>query len=70
MALGGGPEAPPLLPLEIMEFRKLVTTSCKRPSTDAQQKFVKKIDNIPAFALPAEETCQSALKLAERGLIG
>jgi hypothetical protein len=35
-----------------------------------QQKFVKKLDSIPSVALPAEETCRSALNLVERGLIG
>jgi hypothetical protein len=31
---------------------------------------VKKLDNIPTVTLPVEETCRSALNLAERGLIG
>jgi hypothetical protein len=71
MAPGGGPEAPPPpLPPELDAFRKLVVACNKQPASDSQQKFVKKLDNIPSIDLPGEETCRSALTLAERGLIG
>lgn len=66
---GGGPEAlPPLADLEA--FKKLVNTCGKRPATEQQQKFVKRLTNIPTIALPSEDPCRSALNLAERGLIG
>jgi hypothetical protein len=67
MASGGGPEAPPPLPPEITAFRKLVAANDKCPTTGIQQKFVKKLDNIPSVDLPAEEPCRSALNLAESG---
>jgi hypothetical protein len=71
MAPGGGPEAaPPPLPPEIDSFRKLIATCNKRPASYSQQKFIKKLDNIPSINLPPEETCRSALNLVKRGLIG
>jgi hypothetical protein len=51
-------------------FRKLVATSNKRPTSEHQQKFVKKLETIPTVALSTEEPCRSALNLTERGLIG
>jgi hypothetical protein len=70
MDAGGGsvPTSPPLP--EIDAFRKMVAEASKRPSSAAQQKFVKKLDCIPSVELPLEETCRSAVNLADRGLIG
>jgi hypothetical protein len=71
MAMRGDPEAPPPLPPEITAFGKLVAANRKRPATGIQQKFVKKLDNIPPLVdLPAEEPCRSALNLTDQGIIG
>ena len=70
MESGGGPEAPLPPPLEVLAFNKLIAASNKCPLTGSQQMFVKKLDSIPSVALQIEETCLSALNLAERGLIG
>jgi hypothetical protein len=66
---GGLKDSPPI-PTEIVASRKMVASSYKHLATDAHQKFVKNMDSIPIVTLPAEETCRSALKLVERGLIG
>lgn len=66
----GSSEIPPPSPPEVEAFKKLVAASGKWPITGAQQKFVKKLDNIPTVVLSIEETCRSALNLVERGLIG
>ena len=63
-------EGDPPLPPDLEAFRSLVAASEKRPPSVSQQKFVKKLDNIPTVTLPAEDACRSALNLAERGLIG
>jgi hypothetical protein len=65
MAPGGGPEAAPPLPPELNVFRKLVATCNKHPTSEQQQKFVKKLETIPTVALPTEEPCRSALNLVE-----
>jgi hypothetical protein len=65
MAPGGGPEAAPPLPPELIMFRNLVATCNKCPSSEQQQKFVKKLETIPTVALPTEEPCRSTLNLAE-----
>jgi hypothetical protein len=69
--LGRGPRGSPTpLPSEIDAFKKLFVACNKQPASDSLQKFVKKLDNIPSIDLPIEETCRSALNLAERELIG
>jgi hypothetical protein len=55
---------------KIDAFRKLVVEASKRLPSAAQQKFVKKLECIPSVELPLEETCRSAVNLADRGLIG
>lgn len=70
MDLGGGSEAPLSSPPEVEAFRKLIAAAGKRTISRSQQKFVKKLDNIPMVELPVEETCKSVLNLVERGLIG
>ena len=70
MDQGGGSEAPPPPILEVEAFRNLLDAAGKRPIFGSQQKFVKKMDNIPTVEFPMEETSRSALNLAERGLIG
>ena len=70
MASGGGLEAPIPPPPEFLAFKKLIVARRKGPFTESQQNFVKKPDSIPSVTLPIEETCRSALNLAERGLIG
>jgi hypothetical protein len=69
MDVGGGaiPTPPPLSELEA--FRKLVAAASKRPPSAVQQKFVKKLDNIPSVELPLEETCRTTVNLADKGLI-
>ena len=57
-------------PPDLEAFRSLVAAAEKRPPSASQQKFVKKLDNIPTVSLPVEDACRSALNLAERGLIG
>ena len=57
-------------PPEVTAFRKLIASGTKRPPSATQQKFIKRMDTIPSVALPEEDTCKSALNLAERGLIG
>jgi hypothetical protein len=69
MDAGGGATNPPPFP-ELKEFRKLVAAASKRPPSAVQQKFVKKLDNIPNVELPLEETCRSTVNLVDRGLIG
>lgn len=64
MDLGGGSEIPPPSPPVVEAFKKLVAAAGKRLIIGAQQKFVKKLDNIPMVVLPVEETCRSALNLA------
>ena len=66
---GGGPVASPPLPPELEAFRSLIAAVGNHPSFGSQQKFVKKLANIPTMSLPMEETCRSSLNLAERGLI-
>ena len=70
MASRGGPEAPLPPPLEVLAFKKLIVASNKRPLTESQQKFMKRLDSIPSMALQIKETCRSALNLVETGLIG
>ena len=70
MVLGGDPEVLPPPLSEVLAFQKLVAASSKRHTSYSQQKFVKKLDNIPMVALHVEESCRFALNLAERGLIG
>jgi hypothetical protein len=70
MDQGGGSKAPPPPGPEVKEFRNLLAVAGKRPISGSQQKIVKKLDNIPTVELSMEETCRSALNLAERGLIG
>lgn len=67
---GDGEADPPPLPPEVIEFQKIIEACNRRPPSAQQQKFVKKKDCIPTVALPEEETCRSALNLADRGLIG
>ena len=62
------PDPPP--PPEVTAFRAMIANAPKRPPSQSQQKFVKKLDSIPTVALPEGDTCKSALNLAERGLIG
>ena len=66
MVAGGDPSPPPNLDA----FRKLVATSSKRKLSLNQQKFVKKLDNIPSMDLPVERPWQIAMNIADRGLIG
>ena len=70
MGPDGGPDGSSSPPPELAAFRKLIANSGKCKLNKTQQKFVKKMDNIPTVALPAEETCISALNLLDRGLIG
>ena len=60
---GGDPPDPGL------SFRQLAASGNKRKLSQNQQYFVKKLDNIPSVALPMD-TCQNALNIADRGLIG
>ena len=53
-----------------LAFRRLVVSGNKRKLSQKQQSFVKKLDNIPSIALPVDQTCQIALNIANRGLIG
>ena len=62
-------DIPPPLPPELLAFKRLVAASGKRKGSSLMQQFVKKID-IPSVELPAERTCQSAMNLFDRGLIG
>lgn len=70
MDQGGGLEASPPLPSELEAFRSLIAATGKCPTSGSQQKFVKKLENIPTVTLPVEETYRTMLNLAERGLIG
>ena len=65
MDLGGVPPLP--LPLELEAFKKLIAFGRKRTGGGAQ-RFLKKVD-IPSVELPAEQTCRSALNLADRVLL-
>jgi hypothetical protein len=69
MDVGEGVTPPPPLP-DLEAFKKLVAGASKRPLSATKQKFVKKLDCIPSVELPIEETCRSAVNLADRGLIG
>ena len=66
----GGPEASSSHPPKLVAFKKLLASYGKRKMNESRHEFVKKLDCIPIVALPAEETCRSALNLADRGLIG
>ena len=57
-------------PLELDAFRRLVAARSKRKLSLNQQKFVKKLDNIPSVDLPAEHPCRTAMNIAYRSLIG
>ena len=70
MGPDGGPDGSSYTLPELAAFRKLIASSNKRKLNETRQKFVKNMDNIPTVALPAEETCRSALNLSNRGLIG
>ena len=65
MVVGGGSSPPP----ELTTFRRLVAARSKRKIRPNQQKFVKKLDNIPSIDLPAEHPCQIAMNIAYQGLI-
>lgn len=65
--LNGGGSLPPL---DLDAFRSLVAAIDKWPPSVAQQKFVKKLDNIPTVSLPVDDACRSVLNLVQRGLIG
>ena len=69
MEANGEVVSPPLPP-EVLAFKSLVASGPKRPPSESLKRFVKKMDSIPTVALPEEDTCRSALNLAERGLIG
>ena len=69
MEADGGAEPAPPLP-KLVAFKKLIAGSHKRPISEAQQKFIKKMDCIPIVELPIAETCRSAVNLADKGLIG
>ena len=60
---GGDPPDPGLA------FKRLAASRNKRKLSQNQQYFVKKLDNIPSVALLVD-TCQTALNLADQGLIG
>ena len=62
--MGGGD--PPNLGLA---FKRLAASRNKRKLSQDQQYFVKKLHNIPLVALPVDQTCQTALNIADRGLI-
>ena len=66
MASVGGPSPP--LP-EIDAFKCPVSSCGKRKGSPLGQSFVKKT-NITYVDLSVERPCQTALNLAERGLIG
>ena len=55
---------------DLTPFRRLIASGSKRKLTQIQQSFVKKLDNIPSVDLPVDQTCRSALNLADKGLIG
>ena len=65
MASVGGPPLPP----KLEAFKHLNSACGKRKGSPLSQSFVKKTD-IPLVDLPPERPCQTALNLAERGLIG
>ena len=65
MAPGGGREKKTPLPPKLAAFRDLVAACNKRPATENQQKFVKKMASIPTVALPTKEPCKAVLNLAE-----
>ena len=54
---------------DLNAFKILTALRSKRKLTEIQQTFVKKLENIPSVALPVE-TCQIAINIADRGLIG
>ena len=54
---------------DLNAFRRLPALGRKRKLTQTQQTFVKKLENIPSVVLPVE-TCQTAINIAEWGLIG
>ena len=54
---------------DLNAFRRLTASGSKRKLSQTQQTFVKKLENIPSVALPME-TCQKAINIANRGLIG
>ena len=66
MAVGEDPS----FPFELDAFRKLVAASKKKKLSLNQQKFVKKLDNIPSVDLPAEHPCLTAMNIADWGIIG
>ena len=61
---GGDPPDPGLT------FKRMATSGNKRKLSHNQQSFVKKLDSIPSVALPVDQTCQTALNIVDRGLIG
>ena len=54
---------------DLNAFRRLTASGSKRKLTQTQQTFVKKLENIASAALPVE-TCQTAINIVDRGLIG
>jgi len=70
MASRGGYEPPPLLPLDLSAFKKLIESCSRRPVSTTEENFVKKLDSIPLIALRVDEACRAALNLAARSLIG
>ena len=66
MDSGGVPPLP--LPPNLETFKRLIA-SCDKRKVGVSNKFDKKV-GIPSVELPAERTCQSAINLVERGLIG
>ena len=51
-------------------FGRLVAASSERKLSPNQQKFVKKLDNIPSVDLPTEHPCRTAMNIADQCLIG
>lgn len=65
-----GPSPPPDPPPEVSAFKNLIANGSVRQPSLTQQKFIKRLESIPAVALPEEDTCKAALNLSEKGLIG
>ena len=65
--MDSGKEPPLPLPPDLDAFKKLIV-SCGKRKGGPSQKFVKKA-YIPSVELPVQ-TCQTALNLIDRGLIG
>ena len=68
MVIGVGGDPSPDLCLDV--FDQLIASHNRRSDKGDPPKFVKRIEDVPEFSLPLEETIRVALSLANRALIG